>query len=600
MRARASHPSGRLFMNEPSQVASWYDSGIRLLAAEAKASSETEPDTLTLTLSDMVSWYESGMRSSANEPILPPATLPLSAAVVSWFDSGTRLVGTELVEEPAVSPPEQVELEVSMDVARLPPPPPTPLPSPPPSGNMEAPSVLDALLPWGVKAAEMVDAVFRPVAEQATQVVDVRLSEAPVPSRLAAADRVEKLKFVVPRYVLAVAQLAYEDATATLADVWTPEAQEKAQRAAAELVAVSKGLVKEGIEQTKKIAKTLAEQVNEKQLAEQASSRADASRQAADRINYLKTREAELQTLIAQELAAAEEGAMAAGLAVVERRNRMAADLAQKRKAMLLKREGRSAISRREGIAKYGVAKAAEIAATKKAAVASEEERHLAEQNEEGRIAAVAVAAAEAGRFCAEQAEAERVAAKQSEGIAAESAAAAEAARLAAAAQAEVEKFAAEQAEAERRAADAEAARLATAAQAEVERFAAEQAEAERRAADAAAAQAEVERFAAEQAEAERRAADAEAARLAAADEKGEDEKQRVAAQKAKTEKGEAEKAGAETAQSGTVQEEGWSVQAAAEKAEAKRLAARMRTPNGVVILGGDNLPGFTTGNTWS
>ena len=38
---------------------------------------------------------------------------------------------------------------------------------------------------------------------------------------------------------------------------------------------------------------------------------------------------------------------------------------------------------------------------------------------------------------------------------------------------------------------------------------------------------------------------DAEAARLAAADEKGEDEKQRVAAQKAKTEKGEAEKAGA-------------------------------------------------------
>ena len=406
--------------------------------------------------------------------------------------------------------------------------------------------MLDALLPWGVKAAEMVDAVFRPVAEQATQVVDVRLSEAPVPSRLAAADRVEKLKFVVPRYVLAVAQLAYEDATATLADVWTPEAQEKAQRAAAELVAVSKGLVKEGIEQTKKIAKTLAEQVNEKQLAEQASSRADASRQAADRINYLKTREAELQTLIAQELAAAEEGAMAAGLAVVERRNRMAADLAQKRKAMLLKREGRSAISRREGIAKYGVAKAAEIAATKKAAVASEEERHLAEQNEEGRIAAVAVAAAEAERFCAEQAEAERVAAKQSERLAAESAAAAEAARL------------------------------------------------------AAAAQAEVERFAAEQAEAERRAADAEAARLAAADEKGEDEKQRVAAQKAKTEKGEAEKAGAETAQSGTVQEEGWSVQAAAEKAEAKRLAARMRTPNGVVILGGDNLPGFTTGNTWS
>ena len=65
------------------------------------------------------------------------------------------------------------------------------MPSPPPSGNMEtpvvAPSLLDALLPWGVKAAEMVDAVFRPVAEQATQVVDVRLSEALVPSRLAAA-----------------------------------------------------------------------------------------------------------------------------------------------------------------------------------------------------------------------------------------------------------------------------------------------------------------------------------------------------------------------------------------------------------------------------
>ena len=549
---RASHPSGRLFMNEPSQVASWYDSGIRLLAAEAKACSETEPDTL----------------SSANEPNLPPATLPLSAAVVSWFDSGTRLVGTELgtelVEEPAVSPPEQVMLEVSMDVVRLPPPPPTPMPSPPPSGNMEtpvvAPSLLDALLPWGVKAAEMVDAVFRPVAEQATQVVDVRLSEALVPSRLAAADRVEKLKFVVPRYVLAVAQLAYEDATAALAEVWTPEAHEKAQRAAAELVAVSKGLVEKGIGQAKQIAETLAEQMKEKQLAEQASSRADASRQAADRINYLKTREAELQTLIAQELAAAEEGApelaaavdevsmVAAGLAVVERRNRMASALAQKRKALLLKREGRSAILRREGIANYGVAKAAEIAATKKAAVASkEEERLLAEQNEAGRIAAEAVAAAEAERFSAEQAEAERVAADQSERLAAESAAA-----------------------------DAEAARMAT------------------------AAQAEVERLAAEQAEAELRAADAEAARMSA-----EDEKHRVTAQKCEAEKVEgekmgAEKVGAESAQAGTVQEEGWSVQAAAEKAEAKRLAARMRTPNGVVILGGDNLPGFTTGNTWS
>jgi len=550
---RASHPSGRLFMNEPSQVASWYDSGIRLLAAEAKASSETEPDTL----------------SSANEPNLPPATLPLSAAVVSWFDSGTRLVGTELgtelVEEPAVSPPEQVMLEVSMDVVRLPPPPPTPMPSPPPSGNMEtpvvAPSLLDALLPWGVKAAEMVDAVFRPVAEQATQVVDVRLSEALVPSRLAAADRVEKLKFVVPRYVLAVAQLAYEDATAALAEVWTPEAQEKAQRAAAELVAVSKGLVEKGIGQAKQIAETLAEQMKEKQLAEQASSRADASRQAADRINYLKTREAELQTLIAQELAAAEEGApelaaaveevsmVAAGLAVVERRNRMASALAQKRKAMLLKREGRSAILRREGIANYGVANAAEIAATKKAAVASKEEerrleRLLTEQNEAGRIAAEAVAAAEAERFSAEQAEAERVAAEQLERLAAESAAA-----------------------------DAEAARMATAAQAEVERLAAE--------------------------EAELRAADAEAACMSA-----EDEKHRVTAQKCEAEKVEgekmgAEKVGAESAQAGTVQEEGWSVQAAAEKAEAKRLAARMRTPNGVVILGGDNLPGFTTGNTW-
>jgi hypothetical protein len=409
----------------------------------------------------------------------------------------------------------------------------------------------------------MVDAVFRPVAEQATQVVDVRLSEALVPSRLAAADRVEKLKFVVPRYVLAVAQLAYEDATAALAEVWTPEAQEKAQRAAAELVAVSKGLVEKGIGQAKQIAETLAEQMKEKQLAEQASSRADASRQAADRINYLKTREAELQTLIAQELAAAEEGApelaaavdevsmVAAGLAVVERRNRMASALTQKRKAMLLKREGRSAILRREGIANYGVAKAAEIAATKKAAVASKEEerrleRLLAEQNEAGRIAAEAVAAAEAERFSAEQAEAERVAAEQSERLAAESAAA-----------------------------DAEAACMAT------------------------AAQAEVERLAAEQAEAELRAADAEAARMSA-----EDEKHRVTAQKCEAEKGEgekvgAEKVGAESAQAGTVQEEGWSVQAAAEKAEAKRLAARMRTPNGVVILGGDNLPGFTTGNTW-
>jgi hypothetical protein len=49
----------------------------------------------------------------------------------------------------------------------------------------------------------------------------------------------------------------------------------------------------------------------------------------------------------------------------------MASALAQKRKAMLLKREGRSAILRREGLANYGVAKAAEIAATTKAAAVS-------------------------------------------------------------------------------------------------------------------------------------------------------------------------------------------------------------------------------------
>ena len=56
------------------------------------------------------------------------------------------------------------------------------------------------------------------------------------------------------------------------------------------------------------------------------------------------------------------------GLAVVERRNQMAAALAQKRKAMLLKREGADAIARREESA----AKTAEMAAAKKARHRSE------------------------------------------------------------------------------------------------------------------------------------------------------------------------------------------------------------------------------------
>eukprot|EP00900_Chrysochromulina_parva_P018518 jgi/Chrpa1/26668/Chrysochromulina_OHIO_Genome00008203-RA len=152
-------------------------------------------------------------------------------------------------EMAAAKKAEPRSLEAEVDNSQLPPAPPTPLPSPAPLATLETSALLGKLLLTVAK-----------VAEKTTAVIDARLAEAPLPARITELDRVEKLKFAVPRYALAAAQLAYEDATAKLEELWTPETQETAQRIATEILAVSKGLAVAGMETAKQLAEKFTEQ----------------------------------------------------------------------------------------------------------------------------------------------------------------------------------------------------------------------------------------------------------------------------------------------------------------------------------------------------
>ena len=160
--------------------------------------------------------------------------------------------------------------EAEVDITQLPPAPPTPLPSPAPLATLETSALLGKLLLTVAK-----------VAEKTTAVIDARLAEAPLPARIAELDRVEKLKFAVRGYALAAAQLAYEDATAKLEEMWTPETQENAQRIATELFAVSKGLAVAGMETAKQLAEKFTEQAKAATVEE---SQRTAAAEESDRV----------------------------------------------------------------------------------------------------------------------------------------------------------------------------------------------------------------------------------------------------------------------------------------------------------------------------
>ena len=160
--------------------------------------------------------------------------------------------------------------EAEVDITQLPPAPPTPLPSPAPLATLETSALLGKLLLTVAK-----------VAEKTTAVIDARLAEAPLPARIAELDRVEKLKFAVRGYALAAAQLAYEDATAKLEEMWTPETQENAQRIATELFAVSKGLAVAGMETAKELAEKFTEQAKAATVEE---SQRTAAAEESDRV----------------------------------------------------------------------------------------------------------------------------------------------------------------------------------------------------------------------------------------------------------------------------------------------------------------------------
>ena len=222
---------------------------------------------------------------------------------------------------------------------------------------------------------------------------------------------------------------------------------------------------------------------------------------------------------------------------------------------------------------------AEELAA--EAAAAAEAARIAAEEAATAEAARQAALAAEAARVAAEQAAAEEAAR-----IAAEEAAAAEAARIAAeqaAAQAEADRLAA-LAAAEKARLEKEAAEK-LAAEAEAKRIAAEKAAAEAAARDKAAAeaaaQAEADRLAAEAAaaaaEAERIAAEeaaakAEEERIAAEEAAAKAEEERIAAEEAAA-KAEADRIAAEEA-AAQAEADRLAAEEAAAKAEAERLAA--------------------------
>lgn len=81
-------------------VASWYDTGTRLMAQEPKSKPEAEPGPVTI----LQSWWESVIRRTTTNIDVPreepsPALDPV-AAVTSWYDEGIRLTAEEPEPEP--------------------------------------------------------------------------------------------------------------------------------------------------------------------------------------------------------------------------------------------------------------------------------------------------------------------------------------------------------------------------------------------------------------------------------------------------------------------------------------------------------------------
>ena len=251
-------------MAETSPVKSWYDAGLRLL---------NEPESPTL--SPVESWFEEGLAVVERRNQMAIALAQKRKAMLLKREGADTIARREesaakTAEMAATKKAEPRSPEAEVDITQLPPAPPTPLPSPAPLATLETSALLGKLLLTVAK-----------VAEKTTAVIDARLAEAPLPARIAELDRVEKLKFAVRGYALAAAQLAYEDATAKLEEMWTPETQENAQRIATELFAVSKGLAVAGMETAKELAEKFTEQAKAATVEE---SQRTATAEESDRV----------------------------------------------------------------------------------------------------------------------------------------------------------------------------------------------------------------------------------------------------------------------------------------------------------------------------
>ena len=251
-------------MAETSPVKSWYDAGLRLL---------NEPESPTL--SPVESWFEEGLAVVERRNQMAIALAQKRKAMLLKREGADTIARREesaakTAEMAATKKAEPRSPEAEVDITQLPPAPPTPLPSPAPLATLETSALLGKLLLTVAK-----------VAEKTTAVIDARLAEAPLPARIAELDRVEKLKFAVRGYALAAAQLAYEDATAKLEEMWTPETQENAQRIATELFAVSKGLAVAGMETAKQLAEKFTEQAKAATVEE---SQRTAAAEESDRV----------------------------------------------------------------------------------------------------------------------------------------------------------------------------------------------------------------------------------------------------------------------------------------------------------------------------
>ena len=251
-------------MAETSPVKSWYDAGLRLL---------NEPESPTL--SPVESWFEEGLAVVERRNQMAIALAQKRKAMLLKREGADTIARREesaakTAEMAATKKAEPRSPEAEVDITQLPPAPPTPLPSPAPLATLETSALLGKLLLTVAK-----------VAEKTTAVIDARLAEAPLPARIAELDRVEKLKFAVRGYALAAAQLAYEDATAKLEEMWTPETQENAQRIATELFAVSKGLAVAGMETAKELAEKFTEQAKAATVEE---SQRTAAAEESDRV----------------------------------------------------------------------------------------------------------------------------------------------------------------------------------------------------------------------------------------------------------------------------------------------------------------------------